>query len=207
MRGVRTVGLCSPRPRRVGYHEAKAHEKHRNRELTDVGTRCDTPALDLHCAPRLWHNRALEKTLSLAHGAADFSSLFISRTGQNSSIGYFGKRLQTDSAHKIKHRILVTRSPAWQYLGEFRDVRELVFRSAAAAFCREQPLEPTSERRKLLQLPGFIEEARIRGFGIVGVWLDFEDREVSIPRRGEISCPVGPSGSQAAINHDVTVWA
>src|SRR5713226_4472711 len=72
MRGVRTVGLCSPRPRRVGYHEAKAHEKHRNRELTDVWTRCDTPALDLHCAPRLWHNRALEKTLFLAHGAADF---------------------------------------------------------------------------------------------------------------------------------------
>src|SRR5713226_10033100 len=170
MRGVRTVGLCSPRPRRVGYHEAKAHEKHRNRGLTDVGTRCDNPAVDLHCDAGLWHNRAVEKTLSLAHAAADFSSLFISRTGQNSSIGYFGKRLQTDSVHKIKHRILVTRSPAWQYLGEFRDVRELVFRSAAAAFCREQPLEPTSERRKLLQLPGFIEEARIRGFGIVGVW-------------------------------------
>jgi hypothetical protein len=51
------------------------------------------------------------------------------------------------------------------------------------------------------------EQAGIRGIGIVGVRLDLEDREISIARRGEISCPVGPSGSEAAIDHDVMVWA
>jgi hypothetical protein len=47
----------------------------------------------------------------------------------------------------------------------------------------------------LVQLPEFIEQTRICGFGIVSALLDFEDSEVSIARRGEISGPVGPSGS------------
>ena len=93
MRGVRTVGLCSPRTRRIGYHEAKTHEKHRDRELTDVGARCDTPALDLHCASRLWHNRALEKTLFLLMGdTADFSSSPYPELDRKGSLGYFANR-------------------------------------------------------------------------------------------------------------------
>jgi len=49
--------------------------------------------------------------------------------------------------------------------------------------------------RRLLQLPEFIEHARVRGFGIVRALLDLEDPEVSPPRRGEIAGPVGPGGS------------
>ncbi len=92
MRGVRTAGLCSQRTKRLGHQGAKTREEHPERELTNVGARCDTPALDLRCAPRMWRNRDLQKSLFLAHGPAEFSSSSYPKTRQNRERIHFANR-------------------------------------------------------------------------------------------------------------------
>jgi hypothetical protein len=104
MRGVRTAGLCSQRTKRLGHQGAKTREEHPERELTNVGARCDTSAVDLRCASRLWRNRDLQKSLFLAHNPADFSSSSYSEQDKTGS----GYTSQTANGNENYCRAMVT---------------------------------------------------------------------------------------------------
>src|SRR5262249_24453072 len=77
---------------------------------------------------------------------------------------------------------------------------------------RRSGADGTSAPHKLMtlllgQLPGFVEQARVEGFRIVGTLIDLEDREVSVAGRGEIAGPVGPGGGQSAVDDHIMARA